>query len=591
VVDQHIAPADSFVDSAVVARIRQHLEAIYPPGDADRAEAGLLPLLDAYAREHPAPEVRAEPFDETDVVLITYADQIHEPGTAPLQSLRRFIHDHLAGVVTGVHLLPFYPWTSDDGFSVVDYRRVDPEVGSWDDVRDLAGEVRLMVDAVVNHVSSQSPWFTAWRSGTGYENYFITAEPGTDLSTVTRPRPQPVLTEFDTADGPRHVWTTFSPDQVDLNYANPDVLVDVTDVLLGYVRNGAGIIRLDAIAFLWKQVGTSCIHLRETHEVIRLWRTILEAVAPGTLLITETNVPHAENITYFGSGHDEAHLVYQFPLAPLVLAAFHWADTRVLQEWMHSLSTPSDGTAFFNFLGSHDGVGVRPAEGLLTHAEITQLCDLATAHGGGVSYRAAPDGSLGPYELNTVFFDALTEVDSPEPSNRQVDRFLAAQAILLALAGVPGLYVQGVLGSRNWQEGVEQTGRLRTINRQKFARADLEAELADPQSLRARVLTGLRHLITTRTAERAFHPNGPQRILDAPPGLLVLERTAPEATSRVLCLHSVTGRPQRYQAGPDAGVHAPGPLRCLLSGEVVEADADGRLDVALPPYGVRWLRS
>ncbi|HVL98554.1 MAG TPA: sugar phosphorylase [Egibacteraceae bacterium] len=568
---------------AIVARLRAHLDRLYGPAEAAEAADRLVALCERFLPGRQAP---ARPlFDETDVVVITYADQLHEAGRPPLQTLRSFFADHLAGTVTGVHLLPFYPWTSDDGFAVVDYLQVDPAVGSWDDVRALAADVRLMVDAVVNHVSSQNSWFTRWRSGDDHEGWFIEVDPATDLSAVTRPRPQPVLTPYESAGGLRHVWTTFSPDQIDLNYANPDVLLTVTEVLLTYVANGAQILRLDAVAYLWKRLGSSCIHLPETHEVIRLWRSVLDAVAPGTLLITETNVPHAENVSYFGDGGDEAHLVYQFPLAPLVLSAFHLADTTTLQEWAAGLSTPSDTTAFFNFLGSHDGVGVRPAEGLLTPAEIAQLCDLATAHGGGVSYKADADGGMSPYELNTVYFDALTEVDSAEPAPVQVDRFLSAQSILLALAGVPGIYVQALLGSRNWHEGVKQTGRLRTINRRKFDRALLEAELADETSLRALVFGQFRQRIRVRTAEPAFHPTGAQRVVPTPPGVFALERSAPDGSSTVLCLHSVTGRLQTCTVAQAGGVYTD-----LVTGRGYRSGAGGALRVELPPYAVRWLR-
>lgn len=572
----------------IVARLRAHLGRLYPPSQAEKTTARLAVLCERFIISHPHLSEGRDVglFDETDVVLITYADQIREPGQVPLQTLRHFLRGHVSDVITGVHLLPFYPSTSDDGFAVVAYRAVDPSLGSWEDVRSLGGDVRLMVDAVVNHVSAESDWFARWRAGdTDYDGWFIELDADTDVSGVTRPRPQPLLTAFETARGLRHVWTTFSADQVDLDYTNPEVLLTVTDVLLGYVANGARIIRLDAVAYLWKRLGTSCIHLPETHEVIRLWRTVLDTVAPGTLLITETNVPHAENVSYFGDGGNEAHIVYQFPLAPLVLSAFHLADTTRLQEWAAVLTTPSDATAFFNFLGSHDGIGVRPAEGLLTPSEIAQLCQLATAHGGGVSYKANTDGGMSPYELNTVFFDALTEVDSVEPQSVQVDRFLSAQSILLALAGVPGIYVQALLGSRNWHQGVEQTGRLRSINRRKFDRAALEAELQDPSTRRYQVFRRLRDRIRVRTGDPAFHPNGPQRILPTAPGVFAFTRTAPDGSHSVICLHSVSGREQTCVVGDVHGDHVD-----LITGEAYGAGAAGELSVSLPPYAVRWLR-
>ncbi|MBA2528675.1 MAG: alpha-glucosidase C-terminal domain-containing protein [Euzebyales bacterium] len=574
------------------ARLRAHLALLYPGPAADDTLPRLVALLEGHrvAGTRSARSGRAL-FDETDVALITYPDQLREPGVAPLRTLADFLARRVAGAVSAVHLLPFYPATSDDGFAVADYRAVDPAVGDWGDVAAVGQRFDLMFDAVVNHTSTACAWFKGWLADEPDRRGFYRAvDPATDLSAVTRPRTSPLLTPFPAATGTRHVWTTFSADQADLDYATPDVLLAVTRVLLDYVAHGARILRLDAIAYLWKEIGTPCVHLPQTHEIVRLWRTVLDAVAPGTLLITETNVPHAENVSYFGDGADEAHLVYQFPLAPLVLSAFHLADTSTLQEWLAGVSTPSPTTAFFNFLSSHDGVGVRPAEGLLTPAEIGQLCRLARAHGGGVSAKADPGGRLSPYELNTVYFDALTEVDSREAPSRQVDRFLAAHSILLALAGVPGIYVQSLLGSRNWTEGVERTGQLRTINRQKFDRAALEAELDDPASLRHQVFTRLLDRIAVRTAEPCFHPNGAQRVLATGPRVLCFERHAPDGSAAVVCATNLSGRHQSVDLGSDRGLTLRGRFVDLCGGPHLSTDAAGRLPVELPPYGVCWLR-
>lgn len=566
---------------------------MYPPAVAGRTYRRLTILLDEFVAQRQSTRPRRpELFDETDVVLITYGDQIREPGRPPLETLHEFLLTKVKGVISGVHILPFHPYSSDDGFSVIDHRLVDPTLGRWQHIRGIAEDFRLMVDAVFNHVSARGPWFREWLAGQpSRRDFFLVVDPNTDLGTVTRPRTSPLLTPVETRDGPLHVWTTFSADQVDLNYGNPEVLLEITRALLDYVACGARLIRLDAVAFLWKQIGTSCIHLTQTHEIVRLWRAVLDAVAPSTLIITETNVPHAENISYFGDGTNEAHLVYQFALPPLVLSAFHLADASVLREWASGLSAPSAATTFFNFLGSHDGIGVRPVEGLLTPAEIEQLCRLATAHGGGVSYRATADGGFSPYELNAVYFEALTEANSIEPQGLQVDRFLAAHSVLLALAGIPGIYVHSLLGSRNWIEGVTETGQLRSINRRKLDRASLEEELADPSSLRHQVFSRLLGRIQVRIAEPAFHPNGPQTIvMDGNSALLTFERSSPDGSSRVLCVHNLSGWSQQLVAGPAEGLKVRGVLDDLCSKMVVEVAEDGRVEVEVPPYGVCWLR-
>lgn len=581
------------LDPASVDRLRRHLEALYGADVAADTLPRLCALLEGFHRENPLLGVpRRALFDETDVMLITYGDQLREPGRPPLETLRHFLNAHVGRVLSGVHLLPHYPSSSDDGFAVVDFLEVDEMLGEWRHVEQLASSYRLMLDAVVNHMSASCPWFLGWRYGDQrYEDFVITLHPDTDTSEVVRPRTSPLLTRFETARGTEWVWTTFSPDQVDLHYANPEVLLGMTEVLLRYIAEGAAMLRLDAIAFLWKRLGTSCVHLPETHEVVRLWRTAVDAVAPGTLFITETNVPHEENIAYFGSGRDEAHLVYQFPLPPLTLAAFHWGDATTLQEWMDTLALPSESCAFFNFLGCHDGIGLRPAEGLLGPAQIAELCALVEREGGWVSYRAQPDGTQSPYELNTVYYDALNPRSAGEPRERQVARFMAAQSILLALAGMPAIYFHALFGSRNWVEGAHHTGRPRVINRQRFACSALEAELADPSSLRHDVLTRMRERIATRVREPAFHPTGPQQVVRAGPASLAFQRTSPDASSTVLCVHDVSGEPGRFRAGPRHGVQRSGAYVDLVDGSEHVTEADGTLDVPLPAYGVRWLRA
>ncbi|MGH3364611.1 MAG: alpha-amylase family glycosyl hydrolase, partial [Nocardioidaceae bacterium] len=442
------------------ASLHGHLARIYGAPPAAGLAARFAGLTEQFSREWAdGLAVPESLFDETDVVLIAYGDQVREPGQAPLATLRRFLGEHNGGVISGLHLLPHYPATSDDGFAVADFAAVDPALGDWADVEALASEHRLMLDAVLNHTSASHPWFAGWLADDpAYDDFYLDLDPTTDLSSVVRPRTSPLLTRFESARGPRWVWTTFSADQVDLNYGNPEVLLAVTRELLRYVAHGARMLRLDAVAFLWKEVGTSCLHLPQAHEIIRLWRTVLDAVAPGTLLVTETNVPHRENLTYLGSGDDEAHLVYQFALPPLTLSAFQRGSARTLAAWASRLQAPTSETSFLNFLASHDGIGVRPVEGILSEGEVDDLCEAVLRNGGQISARIREDGGRSPYELNSVYLDALAGPE-PEDQQRQVDRFLAAHSILLALAGVPLLYFHSLVGSRNWSEGAEREGR------------------------------------------------------------------------------------------------------------------------------------
>ncbi|MEG9454490.1 MAG: sugar phosphorylase, partial [Pantoea piersonii] len=407
-------------------------------------------------------------WDEQDVVLITYADQFREADVPTLQSFSRFYQQHLQSTFPLVHLLPFFPYSSDDGFSVIDYHQVNPLCGDWPDVARLHQETRLMFDFVCNHMSAHSAWFKHYLAlDPGWDDFFISMPPATDLSGVTRPRTSPLLTPFEMANGEmRFIWTTFSADQIDLNFGNPEVLIRMVEVLLDYLQKGADYVRLDAVGYMWKTPGTRCIHLEKTHLLVKLFRAIADTVAPGTVIITETNVPHKDNVSYFGDGHDEAQMVYQFSLPPLVLHAIHSGSGRALRQWAGALEPGKGGTTFFNFLASHDGIGLNPARGILSETEIVALVRDLALEGALVSYKNNPDGTTSPYEINVTYLDALNHQNDDDQT--RLRRFLLAHAILLSFPGVPAIYVQSILGSRNDYEGVKAAGHNRAINRQKF---------------------------------------------------------------------------------------------------------------------------
>lgn len=522
------------------AQIDQHLITLYGEKVGSQVAGKLSSLLKTeLPRREAAGAIR---LSQSDALLITYADQVREPGRAPLQTLADFCSQHLRGLLSGVHILPFYPWSSDDGFSVKDFFAVEPTYGTWGDVARLRSGFDLMFDAVLNHMSAQGEWFQKFLADDpAYRDFFVTVEGNPDLSSVVRPRALPLLTEFNSAGGPRKVWTTFSADQVDLNFKNPEVLLASLRALLFYVANGARYIRLDAIAYLWKEVGTSCIHLPQTHAVIQLMRCVLDEVSPDVLLITETNVPHEDNISYFGDGRNEAQLVYNFSLPPLTLHSLQTGDATALTRWAQSLVLPGERTTWFNFLASHDGIGVNPARGILSDAEIAAVIERVEEHGGFISYKNMPDGSQVPYEMNINYLDALSNPFANEPVELAARKFLTAQSIMLSLQGVPGIYFHSLFGSRGDRPAAETTGIKRRINREKLERTALERELRDSGSLRALVVSGFTELLSTRRAHTAFAPSSPQRILELDPRVFALFRESADGSDRVLCLHNVSG--------------------------------------------------
>lgn len=532
----------------------------------------------------------APTWSEQDQWVICYGDSIVEEGTPPLAVLDTFLQRYLGDAISGVHVLPFFPWSSDDGFSVIHYREVNSELGEWAHIQNLASHYDLMADLVLNHVSRESLWFVDYLTGSlPGRDYFIEVDPDTDVSQVTRPRSSPLLVPISTRRGTRHVWATFSEDQIDLNFENPDVLLEFVGILLFYLQQGVRIIRLDAVAFLWKRLGTSCIHLPETHTVVRLLRAIVDEIAPGTLLITETNVPHAENISYFGlerlaeGAPDEAHMVYQFALPPLLLHTLTRGEATTLQTWLNSLPVLPKQCTYLNFTASHDGIGIRPLEGLLPDHERDALLELMHRFGGFVSMRSNPDGSDTPYEINITWFEAMRGTRrGPDPW--QIARFLCSQAIMLSLQGIPALYIHTLTGTLNDVEGVERSGRLRSINRRRWQLDELALLLESPSTPTHDVFHALHRLLTQRRQESCFHPNAPQRVIETPPELLAIERGPLASGRRLLALYNVTdGKVDLAHAGDALNQaltqHHWQPLDTLTAHH----------EETLPPYAVRWL--
>lgn len=575
-------------------RMQELLSFVY----GENAAREMLPRVTALMEKYRGllPQKNRAPLDERTALLITYGDQVRAEKETPLQTLADFLNAHARALLSGVHILPFYPYSSDDGFSVMDYYAVDEKLGTWDDVARVGEHFDLMFDAVINHASAQGAWFqNLLRDVAPYNNYFFTVTNEFVTTNVVRPRALPLLTAFqvETPKGviTKRVWTTFSADQVDLNYRNPELLLQMLDVLLFYIARGARFLRLDAIAFMWKESGTTCLHLPQTHALIQFFRGVLNEIAPDVILVTETNVPHADNISYFGDGTNEAQWVYNFALPPLTLHTLQTGDATKLAQWASALRTPSNETAFFNFLASHDGIGLNPARDILSQTEIDALVTRTLERGGLISHKNNPDGTVSPYEMNVNFLDALTERDG-EGEKREtrgegeivetreiemgVARLLCAHAIQLSLAGVPGIYFHSLFGSRGDRAGADASGIARRINRQKFSRAELERDLADKNSRRSKIFTRLAEMLRVRGQYAAFHPQAAQEILQGDARVFAVLRSS--ENERVLCLHNVTDARVRFVLPGARG------WQNLFSGAEARAQ-----DIELQPYETAWL--
>ncbi|WP_418642720.1 sugar phosphorylase [Vibrio chaetopteri] len=500
---------------------------LYGNADATEITDDILALMKKW--QDKAPQYQNW-VDQRTSYLITYGDSFSNQGEPTLTTMKTFADRHLKAALSNIHILPMFPYTSDDGFSVVDYRQVDSNLGNWEQLNALSENFDLMYDCVINHISKSSDWFQGYLAGDAkYQDYFVESDPSLDYSSITRPRALPLHTRFSKASGEAvHVWTTFSDDQIDINFHSPKVLLESIDILLMYAANGGRSIRLDAIGFIWKKLGTTCIHLEEAHEIIKLWRIILDEVMPGTLLITETNVPHKENVSYFGSG-DEAYMVYQFPLPPLTLHALMSENSETLTQWATSLTNEAmaqlaqgDKTTYFNFLASHDGIGVRPTEGILTDEDRQMMCAQVERKSGRVNYKNNGDGTQSPYELNINYLSAITE--PTDSIDDKAKKFIAAQSILLSFIGVPAIYYHSLLGSENDVQGMLDSGINRRINREKLDLAKLESELADEDSLRSKVFNPMTRLLSLRQQYVAFSPQASQQVLNLGDGIFALQR-------------------------------------------------------------------
>lgn len=584
------------------ARMRDRLRFLY--GDARAADT--LPELERILKVHQAhkpPEMLAkergydprERFSERDVVLITYGDIVKGPGATPLSTLHDFVNTYNRGAVNTLHILPFFPYSSDRGFAVVDFRQVDPKLGSWADIREKKRRYDLMFDAVLNHVSSRSELFREFLNGSPRTRDFFIAFDSPDGLTpdqrrkIFRPRTSDILTRFDTLRGPRWLWTTFSADQIDLDFRNPEVLMQVVDSVLFYIRHGADILRLDAVTYLWDEPGTESVHLPQTHGVVKLLRDVVDTVGSGVALVTETNVPHRLNVSYFGDGSDEAHMVYNFALPPLVLHAFFRGDARALSRWAECLAPPSDTATFFNILDTHDGIGLQGARGILSGEDIDLLVRTASDRGAYVSFKATGAGDEEPYEINSTWWSAVNDDGDAEDLDRRVRRYVASRSIALVLRGVPGIYVHGFMGTSNDRRRVEETGVKRDVNRGFIDSDEVRRALADPASKLSLLRRRSARPQLVRTRHRAFHPRGPQKVLHLAPEVFALVRQSPEGDELILTLTNVTGRAVRLKVPlAEAGTGSPA-WRDLLSGKKFEARR-GALDVALEPFGILWLR-
>ena len=565
--------------------LKEKLAVIYPALDADELANK---VIDAFWPNDTKQRKRGRVpgntmWSQRDALLITYGNSLQDGVHKPLDLLYDFLLGNLKNVLNGVHILPFFPFTSDDGFAVSDFRAVNPQLGDWADINRISNEFKLMSDLVLNHVSSQGRWFSAYLQGKApYDRFFFEASPNDDLDMVVRPRTTPLLRRVETSNGPRHVWCTFSHDQIDLDFRNPEVLLEFLRIIRLHIENGVQIIRLDAVAFLWKEIGSSSIHLPQTHEIVKLMRLLCNYAVEPVVLLTETNVPKAENLSYFGD-RDEAHVIYNFPLPPLILHAMITGTAHHLAKWQRAMPPAPLGCAYLNFTASHDGIGMRPAEGLLSPEDQATMIDVVQRVGGLVSMRALPDGKEAPYELNTTFYDAMSQtMDGPDEYH--LARFICSQTIVMSLEGIPAFYIHSLLATPNDLASVEKRGMNRAINRHRWDYDDLRSRLANPGSPQAQVMSQMRVRLQIRREQSAFHPNATQFTLQTVDDrVLGIWRQSLDRRQSIFALHNVSSETVTI---PDTALNL---IEDLTWIDLLSGDQIGHGAITLAPYQCRWI--
>ncbi len=572
-------------------KLRELLKKIYRDHSDEEIEFVWSQLLQIIQRNN-AIEISeespsAELWDSSSAILITYPDAVFNAGDSSLKTLRDLIEKYLDGLCSVIHILPFLRFTSDGGFAVSSYKEIEPRFGEWEDIRNLSKNYILMADLVLNHVSSSHSWVKQFVNNEEPGlSYILNPSMDEDWSNVIRPRSSSLFTSLKTKSGYKQAWTTFGPDQIDLNWHNPNILIEFLNLIILYINSGVRWIRLDAIGFIWKKSGTTCLHLEQVHEIVKILRLQLQGLSSSAVLITETNVPQKENLSYLNLG-EEANIAYNFPLPPLLLESLMSNNCDLLNRWLNSWPSLPSKTTFLNFTSSHDGVGLRALEGLMEESRIHQLLINCEKRGGLVSHRRMPNGKEQPYELNISWWSAMSDEGS-DPTLFQFERFLLSQTFIMCLKGVPAFYLQAILASKNDLNKFNQSGQRRDLNRERFESNSLFRDLEDSSSNASRNIKYLKSAMSIRGKLKAFHPDSPMLLLSSDrTDLIIICRGL--GFESVWAIHNMTSNQVNFCLNDlfkDDTLKA----NSYLWEDCLNKQTINSVNMILKPYDVCWLR-
>ena len=478
-------------------------------------------------------------------VVICYGDSISDGSQKnQINVFQRFYNKKLKKYFNTVHFLPFYPSSSDSGFAVKDHYKIDNKLGNWSDIKRFSKKNNIMADIVINHSSARGLWFRNFlkekRPG---KNYFITVDAKYNVSNVVRPRDHKLLKNISIFKKNEYLWRTFSADQIDLNFKNPAVLMRFIKIMINLVSHGVTIFRLDAIAYLWKKSGSKCINLDQTHEIIKLLKFVSSCLNIKTLIVTETNLPEKENLSYFGNS-DEADWIYNFSLAPLLVHAFLFENSSFLKKWSERLPQAKKGNSYLNFIASHDGIGMRPIEGILNKQIVQKFFKRLKKNGSKFSYRKIQQKTKKVYEANITIYDALKKSDFDKTGKFSFQRYISAHSIMISFEGVPAIYFNSLFGTSNDEAKYIITGNNRDVNRYKWNDKNISKKLSDKKSKQSIFYKSITNLLNIKQQQKAFHPNALRIIINLGPKFFCFKRISIDKKQTIICITNLTSKHQ-----------------------------------------------
>ena len=488
---------------------------------------------------------RKKIISEKTSMVICYGDSIFNNKQKNLiKRFQNFYNKKLNKYFNTVHFLPFYPSSSDSGFAVKDHYKIEKRLGNWANISQFSKKNNIMADIVINHSSARGLWFRNFlKEKKPGKDYFLKVNSKFDISKVIRPRDHKLLKQIDIFKKKEYLWRTFSPDQLDLNFKNPAVLLRFIKIMINLINHGVTIFRLDAIAYLWKESGTKCINLKKTHEIVKLFRIICNVLKVETIIVTETNLPEKENISYFGN-NDEANWIYNFTLPPLLIHAFLFENSFYLNKWSNNLPLTKKGNNYLNFIASHDGIGMRPIEGILGEKTIKNFFKILKKNGSKFSHRRLTDKGKKVYEANITVYDALRKSNLDKNGKYSFERYISAHSIMISFEGVPAVYFNSLFGTSNDEAKYIITGNNRDVNRYRWNEKNIMSLLRNKQSKQSIFFTAITKLLEIRRQQKAFHPNAPRKSIDLGKKIFCFKRVSLDKKQSIISITNLTSKTQ-----------------------------------------------